>query len=54
MQNTKIKYYSIIGIDPEGNEVSLQIPLDSESDWVMNQIKWYFENGWILKGSVGN
>jgi hypothetical protein len=45
-----MKYYSIVGIDPEGDEISLELPLDFSTPELMKALTWYFENGWTLKG----
>ena len=47
-----MKYYSIIGVDPEGDEVNLELPLDFTSPEIMSALTWYFENGWTLKGKA--
>jgi hypothetical protein len=45
-----MKYYPILAIDPQGDEVNLEIPLDYSSPELMKALTWYFENGWMLKG----
>ena len=45
-----MNFYPITGIDPEGNEVSLELPLDFTSSEIIKALTWYFENGWTLKG----
>lgn len=50
-QDFKMKYYPIIGIDPEGDEVRLELPLDFSTPELMKALTWYFENGWTLKGA---
>jgi hypothetical protein len=45
-----MKYYPIVGIDPEGDEISLELPLDFSTPELMKALTWYFENGWTLKG----
>lgn len=51
-QDFKMKYYPIIGVDPEGNEINLELPLDFTSPEIMSALTWYFENGWTLKGKA--
>jgi hypothetical protein len=45
-----MQYYPIIGIDPEGNEINLELPLDFTTPELMKALAWYFENGWTLRG----
>ena len=46
----KMKYYPIIGIDPKGDEDTLELPLDFTTPELINALTWYIENGWTLRG----
>jgi len=46
-----IKYIEMIGIDAEGSEVNLQLPLDWDAKEIATALQWYFNNGWSLRGA---
>lgn len=46
-----MKYLEMIGIDSEGTEVNLQLPLDMEAAEIVIALRWYFDNGYTLRGN---
>lgn len=49
--NKLVKYYPIIGIDSNGDEINLELPLDFSTPELMKALTWYFDNNWTLKGA---
>ncbi len=46
-----MKYIEMIGVDSQGIEVNLQLPLDMEATEIVTALRWYFDNGYTLRGN---